>query len=131
MYHFVFPRHFWSLCTFSTHLSIHVFCRILKTQVEPNERRKTVINCSHSREHDCMTKFCIAICFTLNMVNFVAYLIFFIKLIRRRLIIFLTSLSFHCVKSVPIRSFFWSRKNSVFGHFSRSVQFFNQYVLSN
>ena len=33
----------------------------------------------------------------------------------------------HCVKSVPIRSFFWSecekirtRKNSVFGHFSRS-----------
>ena len=42
---------------------------------------------------------------------------------------------FHCVKSVQIRSFFWSvfsrirtdygeirtRKNSVFGHFSRSV----------
>ena len=44
---------------------------------------------------------------------------------------------FHCVESVQIRSFFWSvfsrirseygeiqtRKNSVFGHFSRSVFF--------
>ena len=36
----------------------------------------------------------------------------------------------HCVKSVQIRSFFWSvfaciwtRKNSVFGHFSRSAKY--------
>ena len=52
----------------------------------------------------------------------------------------------HCVKSVQIRSFFWSifsrirteygeirtRKNSVFGHFSRSVNscviFWNYYI---
>ena len=39
------------------------------------------------------------------------------------------SLYYHCVKSVQRRSFFWSvfsriwsRKNSVFAHFSRSVQ---------
>ena len=49
--------------------------------------------------------------------------------------ILITSWSYHCVKSVQIRSFFWSvfscirtgyrkiraRKNSAFGHFSRSV----------
>ena len=45
-----------------------------------------------------------------------------------------------CVKSVPIRTFFWSvfchiwtRKNSVFGHFSRSVtacQFFSVSTLA-
>ena len=48
----------------------------------------------------------------------------------------LKGLNFHCVKSVQIRSFLWlvfsciqseyrkvrTRKNSVFGHFSRSVQ---------
>ena len=50
---------------------------------------------------------------------------------------------YHCVKSVQIRSFFWSvftcirseygdlrtRKNSVFGHFSRSVHFKNKTVV--
>ena len=37
-----------------------------------------------------------------------------------------TCILYHCVKSVQIRSFFWSgkvrtRRNSLFGHFSRSI----------
>ena len=49
----------------------------------------------------------------------------------------ITTLPLHCVKSIQIQNFFWSifsyiqseyrkirtRKNSVFGHFSRSVEF--------
>ena len=36
----------------------------------------------------------------------------------------------HCVKSVQIRSFFWTRENSVFGHFWRSVTYHNFHFIT-
>ena len=48
---------------------------------------ETVINHSYSIERYCMIKHCIAICLTLYIVDFMVYVIVFIKVIRGKLLL--------------------------------------------
>ena len=48
---------------------------------------ESVINHSYSIERYCMIKHCIAICLTLYIVDFMVYVIVFIKVIRGKLLL--------------------------------------------
>ena len=48
---------------------------------------ETVINHSYSIERYCIIKHCIAICLTLYIVDFMVYVIVFIKVIRGKLLL--------------------------------------------